>query len=164
MMIRPKLWKLLKKPPYESGYQYCDELVAKGYRLSDWITDVALKPGFVIKEVQWPLPLVRVRLEMFGFRGPTTLETFYGAALGEGFENPPPESALALRFEYDEQPKGEWLRVATKMDAMIDSDNVPHLPKLGAALGRFYLETYWAYPNAIFHPHNEFVMIAPEGS
>ena len=44
------------------------------------------------------------------------------------------------------------------MKSMIDTDNVPHLPKLGKALNSFFLETYWAYPGAIFHPHNEFVV------
>ena len=41
---------------------------------------------------------------------------------------------------------------------MIDTDNVPHLPKLGSALGKYFIETYWSYPKAIFHPHNEFVV------
>ena len=22
----------------------------------------------------------------------------------------------------------------------------------------YFIETYWAYPNAIFHPHNEFIV------
>ena len=39
---------------------------------------------------------------------------------------------------------------------MIDTDNVPHLPKFGRALGFYFLETYWSYPNAIFHPKNIF--------
>ena len=41
---------------------------------------------------------------------------------------------------------------------MIDSDGVPHLPKLGRALNKNFIETYWSYPNAIFHPHNEFIV------
>ena len=41
---------------------------------------------------------------------------------------------------------------------MIDSDGVPHLPKLGKALNKYFIETYWSYPHAIFHPHNEFVV------
>ena len=35
---------------------------------------------------------------------------------------------------------------------MVDIDGVPHLPKIGKALGFFFLETYWSYPDAIFHP------------
>ena len=69
-----------------------------------------------------------------------------------------PEIALILRGDYTEQPKTEWLRVATPLNAMIDRDGVPHLPKLGSALGNLYVETYWAWPEAIFHPHNEFIV------
>jgi hypothetical protein len=70
----------------------------------------------------------------------------------------PVDVALRLRLFYKMQKKGEWLRVATNMKSMIDSDNVPHLPKLGAALNKIFIETYWAYSGAIFHPHNEFVV------
>ena len=42
---------------------------------------------------------------------------------------------------------------------MVDTDGVPHLPKLGKALGKFFIETYWSYPKAIFHPHNEFIVL-----
>ena len=31
--------------------------------------------------------------------------------------------------------------------------------KLGKALGKYFIETYWSYPNAIFFPHNEFVVL-----
>ena len=45
---------------------------------------------------------------------------------------------------------------------MIDDDGVPHLPKLGKALGKLFIGTYWSYPEAIFHPHNEFVVSKKE--
>ena len=45
------------------------------------------------------------------------------------------------------------------MNSLIDSDGVPHLPKLGKALNSFFIETYWSYSRAIFHPHNEFVVM-----
>ena len=154
-----KPWKVLERLPYNNGHEYGQALIKKGYKISDWIIDVISKPDFQVNAVSWPLPLVRVRLDSIGFSKPTTLKEFYKAAVEAGFEMCPPEAALALRFNYDEQPVGEWLRVAIDMDKMIDSDGVPHLPKLGNALGRFYLETYWAYPDAVFHPHNEFVMI-----
>ena len=35
---------------------------------------------------------------------------------------------------------------------MIDSDGIPHLPKIGYALNKYFLETYWAYPKAVFSP------------
>ena len=159
MIQRPKLWKTLERCPYRSGKEYNEALIKKGYRLSDWIIDIISRPDFPINDVAWPLPLVRVKLEALGFTGPATLEEVYRAAKKLGLENPPPEAALVLRSSYDDQPVGEWLRIATDMDSMVDSDNVPHLPKLGHAIGNYYLETYWAYPKGIFHPHNEFVMV-----
>ena len=160
-VAKQPLWKMLEKPSYATGEEYISALTEHGYRISDWIIDIASKQDF-ITPIEWPLPLVRVSLASLGFTGPTHLADFYDAAVGAegaGFENPTPEVALALRFNYDEQPTGEWLRVGTKLDAMIDSDGVPHLPKLGKALGKYYLESYWSYPQAIFHPHNEFVLI-----
>ena len=70
-----------------------------------------------------------------------------------------PDIALRTRLIYKEQKKGEWLRFATPLKSMIDSDNVPHLPKLGKALDKYFIETYWSYPGAVFHPHNEFVVM-----
>ena len=159
LLIRPQLWKMLERQPCSSGAEYIAALQQRGYRPSDWIIDIASRPDFPVNTVQWPLPLVRVKVASFGFTEPLHLSELYAAITKAGFENPPAEAALALRFAYDEQPTGEWLRVATPMDAMIDSDKVPHLPKLGKALGNFYLETYWAYPQAVFHPHNEFVLV-----
>ena len=48
--------------------------------------------------------------------------------------------------------------MAVPLDSMIDSDGVPHLPKLGKGLGKLFIETYWSYPGAIFHPHNDFIV------
>ena len=66
-----------------------------------------------------------------------------------------PETCLLARLLYFEQKKGEWLRFATPLRALIDSDGVPHLPKLGRALNKYFIETYWSYPKAIFHPNNK---------
>ena len=81
----------------------------------------------------------------------------YKKAKKLGYDLVPPEIAIYTRLLYKNQKKGEWLRFATPMNSMVDVDGVPHLPKLGRALGYFFVETYWSYPKAIFHPHNEFV-------
>ena len=70
----------------------------------------------------------------------------------------PPEISLYLRLIYTKQPRGEWLRISVPFDSMIDSDGVPHLPKLGQGLNLLFIETYWSYPEAIFHPHNDFLV------
>ena len=44
---------------------------------------------------------------------------------------------------------------------MIDSDGVPHLPKIGKALGTFF-RNLLVLPKAIFHPKNEFIFLKNE--
>ena len=69
----------------------------------------------------------------------------------------PEVAAVVARLIMDNSQKvGEWIRFATPLNSMIDTDNVPHLPKFGRALGFYFLETYWSYPKAIFHPKNKF--------
>jgi hypothetical protein len=102
---------------------------------------------------------VRKSVKEFGFSRPTEIQDIYKEIKKYGFELVPPEIAILCRKYYNEQPTGEWLRFATPLDSMEDSDGVPHLPKLGKALGLYFIETYWSYPKAIFHPHNEFVMM-----
>ena len=102
--------------------------------------------------------LYKIKVSTLGFKKPTTLKTIYKKFKEKGYQCVPPDIALRARFIYPEQKTGEWLRFATPMKSMIDSDNVPHLPKLGKALGEYFIETYWSYPKAIFHPHNEFVV------
>lgn len=164
--MSPKLWKLIEKPAHTHGAEYILALMKAGYRPCDWNIDILNRLDFSHSTVLWPVPLVRVSLESLGFSEPTQLQSFYQAAAKNGFETVPIEAAVASRFHYDEQPTGEWLRIAVGLNQMIDSDGIPHLPKLGAALGtsgrpNLYLHTYWAYPHAIFHPHNEFVMVDP---
>ena len=92
------------------------------------------------------------------FSKPTKLKNIYAKIKKEGFQLVPPDIAIRTRLKYKEQKTGEWLRFATPFKSMIDRDGVPHLPKLGKALGKFFIETYWSYPGAIFHPHNEFIV------
>ena len=92
-----------------------------------------------------------------GFKKATTLKSIYKKIKEYNFELVPPDIAIRTRLIYLEQKKGEWLRFATPFKSMIDTDNVPHLPKLGS-FRKYFIETYWSYPKAIFHPHNEFVV------
>ena len=131
------------------------ELLSEGFKISDWIIDVSCNLNSNLKG---KYELWSVSLGGLGFTGPTKISDFYSKLNQEGYGTVPPEISLILRKNYTDQPKAEWLRIATPLDAMIDSDGTPHLPKLGSALGNFYVETYWAWPNAIFHPHNEFIV------
>jgi hypothetical protein len=150
-----KKWCKLELKGDETASKIIVELISKGFKLSDWIIDISLG---LDSNLNKSYDLWLVSLSDFGFDGPTKIKDFYLELEKNGYKTVPPEIALILRKNYTDQPKTEWLRIATPLDAMIDRDGVPHLPKLGCALDNHYIETYWAWPEAIFHPHNEFIV------
>jgi hypothetical protein len=159
--VRLDIWKTLDSFNFHNCIQCTEVLISNDYRVSEWIIDIVRQPYFSSDPINYPVNLGRVSVSSLGFEKQTTLEQIYNNMISEGLELVPPEVAINCRFYYDEQPLGEWLRFATPMDAMIDSDGVQHLPKLGKALGLYFIETYWSYKDAVFHPHNEFVVVIP---
>ena len=130
-------------------------LLREDYKLSDWIIDISTRLNSNLKD---EYEIWSISLKDLGFSGATKLEDVYTQLKLKGFSDVPPEIALILRMHIHRHPINEWLRVATPLDSMIDKDSIPHLPKLGSGLGNLYIETYWAWPHAIFHPHNEFLV------
>jgi hypothetical protein len=153
-----KPWKVIRKSHIKNIAQCIQELKKKKVILSPWILDIAKNKKNKIKITKKKVILFRLNLKYLGLTKPTTLKEVYKKIKKMNYELVPVDIALRVRLFYKNQKKGEWLRIATDMKSMIDSDNVPHLPKLGRALGKNFLETYWSYPRAIFHPHNEFVV------
>jgi hypothetical protein len=153
-----KPWKKINSIELKDTDQCLSVLKKKKIISSPWIDDIFKKNNYSYINFQKPIDLYKVKLKDFNFTSPTTLQNFY-KKIGPQFKLVHPAIALYCRLIYNEQKTGEWLRFATPMTAMIDSDGVPHLPKLGKALKTFFIETYWSYPKAIFHPHNEFVVI-----
>ena len=153
-----KEWKVFTSSEFKNGSEGVAMLLSKGYRVSEWIQNIFSQELSDNCNIRVPVKLARVNLSSLGFEEPTTLSKIYDRITTRGLGLVSPEIALLCRLHYSEQPTGEWLRFATPMNSMIDSDGIPHLPKLGKALGLYFVETYWAYGNAIFHPHNEFVV------
>ena len=157
--MKSNIWKTINNVKYVNSKDCLDDLVSKNYICSEWIKDIFSKNIFEYSKNIYPINLVRIKVSDFGFNRPIELKEFYKKIEENDLLFVPPEIALYSRNIYEEQPTGEWLRFATPMNILKDSDGVPHLPKLGKALGKYFIETYWSYPKAIFHPHNEFVVI-----
>jgi len=153
------VWKQIDVIEYINCDECANDLKRDNYKLSPWIENIVKINNFQFKNYEFPIRLVRKHVHEFGFDKAIELQDIYKEISKYGFELVPPEIAILVRKFYREQPTGEWLRFATPLNSMIDSDGVPHLPKLGKAIGYYFIDTYWAYPKAIFHPHNEFVMV-----
>lgn len=133
-------------------------LKKKNIYVSPWIEDIVNKYNFKFDKKKLPIILKKINVRDLGFKNPTELRFIYKKINAVGLDLVPPEIAIYSRLLYLKQHKGEWIRFATPLNAMVDTDGVPHLPKLGKALGKYFIETYWSYPKAIFHPHNEFIV------
>tara|TARA_B110001452_G_scaffold208148_1_gene178398 strand:+ start:50 stop:529 length:480 start_codon:yes stop_codon:yes gene_type:complete len=153
-----KIWKTIEPKNYKNIDQ-CIKDLKKKYNVSIWIENIVKNKKNKISITKVRVHLYKVKVSSLGFNSPVTLDKIYKKFQKKGFACVPPDIALRARFFYNEQKTGEWLRFATPMKSMIDTDNVPHLPKLGKALDQFFIETYWSYPAAIFHPHNEFIVM-----
>jgi len=153
-----KIWKTIKPSKRNSIKSEIIFLKKKGIILSPWIENIYFNKKNKIKLSKDEVNLYRIKVKNLGFKKVTTLQKIYKKILDNGYSLVEPDLALRARTYYKNQRKGEWLRFATPFNSMIDSDGIPHLPKLGRALNKYFIETYWSYKKAIFHPHNEFVV------
>ena len=154
-MIKPSI-TLNKFHFYDLKYKGLKLLNKGKFKTSPWIDNIVKRKRFNLKHIRLPIKLSIVSVKQLGFKKPTQLRKIYQRAQKKNFELVPPEVAIYSRLIFKKQKVGEWIRFATPLNSMIDSDNVPHLPKFGRALGYYFLETYWSYPKAIFHPKNKF--------
>ena len=152
-----QIWKKIEKINYENINALLESFKKKNIKTSPWIDNIFSKNNYSFKGIKLPIELIRISLKELGFTSPTELQEVYKVSNNKGLNLVEPEIALVCREFYLEQPTGEWLRFATPFKSMIDTDGVPHLLKLGKALNLYFIETYWSYPKAIFHSHNEFV-------
>jgi len=156
--MKNNYWLKIEKFPYRSSKECYKEMIKKNIKVSPWIKNIIDKYDYKFDENKLPILLSRIFVKDLGINSPTTLKQIYLEIEKKGLHLVEPEIAIFSRLLYLNQPKGEWLRFATDFSSMVDTDGVPHLPKLGKALGLSFIETYWSYPEAVFHPHNEFVV------
>tara|TARA_B100001057_G_C22503217_1_gene814842 strand:- start:211 stop:714 length:504 start_codon:yes stop_codon:yes gene_type:complete len=153
------LWKSINSINFQNCKELLYNLKKDGFKVSPWIENIVEKYNYSFEKYSFPIELVKLKLIDLGLDKPTDLQNIYKKILERNFSLVPPAIAIFSRKLYLEQPTGEWLRFATPLDSMVDTDGVPHLPKIGKALGSYFVETYWSYPKAIFHPHNEFIVV-----
>ena len=155
---KPNVWKVIDYQNLKSIKDCLNKNKKNKIYISPWIEDIIenKKNKFTLNKKK--VFLYRIKVKDLGFKKATKLKNIYKKIRLKKFELVTLDQALIARVLYKNQKTGEWLRFATPFNSMIDSDGVPHLPKLGKALNKYFIETYWSYPDAIFHPHNEFVV------
>lgn len=153
------IWKIIKPSKYKSVLHCIKDLKRKKIYISPWIDNIVKNKKNKLSITKNTVYLYRLKVKNLGFKRPTELRKIYEKIKKNNFDLVSLDIAFISRLQYKEQKDGEWLRFATPHNSLIDSDGIPHLPKLGKALGKLFIETYWSYPKSIFHPNNEFVVM-----
>ena len=153
-----KIWIKIKKSEFKNINHLLKELRENNFILSPWIENIFTnkKNNIILNNDKFNL--YKISVKKLGFKKPTKLKYIYKKILENNLSLVSPTLALRVRLFHKDQKIGEWLRFATPFKSMVDTDNIPHLPKIGRALGKYFIETYWSYPDAVFHPHNEFIV------
>jgi hypothetical protein len=150
----------INKFPFKEGKNLLIKLKKNKIVVSPWIEEYLLRQIFFSNTHEvCPCKLYKIHLKKdLGVKKEIFLKDVYKLIKKNGYQLIRPEIALYSRIFIKQKKLGTWIRFATPLNSMIDSDGIPHLPKIGYALNRYFLETYWAYPRAVFHPHNYFIV------
>ena len=145
---------------FKNGKSLLLKLKKNKIALSPWIEDYLLKQTLFLNiHKSYPCALYKIHLKKdLGVKKEIFLKDIYKLIKKNNYQLIRPEIALYSRIFIKQKQLGTWIRFATPLNSMIDSDGIPHLPKIGYALNKYFLETYWAYPKAVFHPHNYFIV------
>ena len=159
LKMKKEKFIVIKSYPFSNNKELLKLFKKKKIITNMWIENFLKKNNKKIKNNLFPCKLFRLNLKKdLGIKKPSYLRNIYKVIKKKGYKLVEPEVAIYARLLYKQKNPGEWIRFATPLKAMIDVDGIPHLPKIGYGLNNYFIETYWAYPKAIFHPKNDFIV------
>lgn len=122
-----RTWKTIKLGLHRSPKDYRKAIKSAGMEISGWGNDILNKTTCFQEEVE--VDLVVLSVAELGFEDGATYRNICARASELGLNLCPNELGPALREQYPDQPRGEWLIVA--MDAVSDSDGYLRLFRVG---------------------------------
>jgi hypothetical protein len=117
------VWKTVKLGTCKTPDEYRKALKKAGRRIGDWGDDILGRISCSKEEVG--LDLVVLSVADLGFKSSARYADICAKAIELGLELCPAEVGPALRLQYGDQPKGEWLRIA--MEAITDRGGGLHI-------------------------------------
>ena len=90
------------------------ELIAKNINISEYAKDMLHSPDFATLENPEQIDLVRLKVRDLGFPSGATTDQIYAKAAEFGLELCPAEVAPHQRLKDEDQPLGDWYRIAMK--------------------------------------------------
>lgn len=99
---------------------YLEKLDVTDHHVSEQARDIIAQPAFTVANEETEVELVKVSVAELGFPDGARLADIYERAGKFGLGLNPPEVGPALRLDYLDQPRAEWLIVA--MEPIAGSD------------------------------------------
>ena len=122
------------------------ELEQKGINVNNYARDLMRNKDFVTWRRPEQIKIVRSTVGGFGFTEPPTTDQLFQRIDGDPkLEYLPPEAAVALRLEYEDQPLGEVLYAGMK--PVTGSVGGPDVFKLVRREDGFWLVGRWTAPD-----------------
>ena len=90
------------------------ELIAKNINISEYAKDMLHSPDFATLENPEQIDLVRLKVRDLGFPSGATTDQIYAKAAEFGLELCPAEVAPHQRLKDEDQPLGDWYKIAMK--------------------------------------------------
>ena len=113
--VEMPVWKTVKLGTCKTPEEYRKALKKAGRRIGDWGDDILGRITCSKEEVDFDLVVQSVA--DLDFKSGARYADICAKAQELGFELCPAEVRPALRLQYGDQPKGEWLRIA--MEAIV---------------------------------------------
>jgi len=117
------VWKTVTLGTFKDVKSLKKALEEKGFRIGDWAADVLNQRTFKLAKEETEVNLVRLSVKELGFPRGAPYGEICAKAQELGLNLCPAEVGPALRYQYPDQPTGEWLTVA--MEPLAVSDGRP---------------------------------------
>lgn len=151
------VWKTVRLGIYKNADGYRKALKKAGLRLSDWASDMMGKSAFTCAKQGTELDLVRLTVAELGFKDGARYADICAKALELGLGLCPAEVGPALRLQYDDQPRDEWVRVG--MEAITDSDGSLSIFAVGYGSDGLWLGGIRGRPGSVYYAVYRFVFV-----
>lgn len=156
-IINRPAWKTIRLGIHKHADEYREAIKTAGGRISDWADDILGKSAFTVIGQPTDIDLVIVTVAELGYEKGATRADIYKRAAEFGLEPCPAEVGPALREQYMDQPKGEWLLIA--MEPILDSDGDPSIFAVGRDAHDLCLYSDYGRPGSLWSPVYRWVFV-----
>jgi hypothetical protein len=105
-------WKTISLGTFTSTNAMFNALDYRDIHIGDMADEILHRPTFTISKVKMDMELVVLSVNQLSSGKQNSLALIFARARKLGYELCPPEVAVQLRLQYDDQPIGEFLDIA----------------------------------------------------